>query len=75
MFGLTALERWHDDSKELDIFVRAERVPEVKELLEKSQLEFKVIIENIQDAIDKENPPLSEDELTLVGRNGKSVDS
>lgn len=72
---MTALERWHDDSEELDIFVRAERVPEVKELLEKSQLEFKVIIENIQDAIDKENPPLSEDELTLVGRNGKSVDS
>ncbi|XP_046673648.1 carboxypeptidase B-like [Homalodisca vitripennis] len=64
------VEKWYLGEKEVDVFVQAEKVPQVKESLDKDQLEYRVLIDDVQDAIDKENPPLSEDELNLVGRKG-----
>lgn len=67
----TVVEQWRHGEKDVDVFVPAEKVPLVKDKLEKSQLQYSVIIDNIQEAINNENPSLSEDELELAGRKGK----
>lgn len=56
---------------EVDVFVPADKVALVKGFLNESTLEYSVVIDNIQELINNENPPLSEDVLDLVGRKGE----
>lgn len=43
----------------------------VKNALNNGSLSFDIFIEDLQRAINEENPPMNEDELDLSGRKGK----
>lgn len=47
----------------VDMFVKQAVVDDAREFLKKAQIPFEVIIEDVQDAIDTENPPLDEIDL------------
>lgn len=66
------MQRWGGNVSAIDIFVTQDNINTTKDALEKLQIRFDVLIDNVQDAIDSENPPLSEDNLdAFVGRSGK----
>lgn len=54
----------------VDIFVKPAVVDEAKEFLKREQVPYDVIINDVQEAIDNENPPLDETEL-WQNRDGK----
>lgn len=54
----------------VDMFVKSSVVKEAKEFLLKSRLPFEVVINNIQEAIDSENPPKDNSDL-WQNRNGE----
>ncbi|KAL3273900.1 hypothetical protein HHI36_015324 [Cryptolaemus montrouzieri] len=60
---------WGGNVTCLDIMVRAPYVKKLNESFGKSKINFEVIIENLQDAIDNENPPV--ETLELDNRQGK----
>lgn len=57
-----------DDS--IDVLVKPESISAVKSILKESNVDFDVVIDNLQTAIDQENPKEDDDELE--NRNGKS---
>ena len=60
------------NSSTMDVLVKPESADEVKEFLDKNGLQFDVIIDDLQAAIDAENPSLSPEEMEeLEGRKGK----
>ena len=60
------------NSSTMDVLVKPESADKVKEFLDKNGLQFDVIIDNLQAAIDAENPSLTPEEMEeLEGRKGK----
>jgi Carboxypeptidase activation peptide. len=65
-------EKWGGSTSNIDIMVKADKVAAVKQYLEKAKLTYEVILEDVQRAINEENPEISEEELAvLTGRKGK----
>ena len=56
----------------VDLFVKPAVVDDAKEFLRKVQVPFNVIMDDVQDAIDSENPPLEETDL-WQNRDGKEI--
>lgn len=51
--------------------VRLEEIPRLSRYLKQKDLEYQVVIEDLQKTIDEENPSLSEQEMEeLEGRKG-----
>jgi hypothetical protein len=72
MSGVDTWLRLATNSSTVDILVRPETVDKVKEFLDGSGLTFDVIIDNLQAAIDTENPTMTPEEMEeLEGRKGK----
>ncbi|KAI5712610.1 hypothetical protein M8J75_009829 [Diaphorina citri] len=64
-------EKWGGSTSNIDIMVKADKVAAVKQYLEKAKLTYEVILEDVQRAINEENPEISEEELAvLTGRKG-----
>lgn len=61
---------WGGNATIIDILVRDSSVEKVKQKLEESKIRYEVIIEDLQKAIDEENPPIEESE-DLDDRKGK----
>lgn len=61
---------WGSQKTHVDIFVKEAELDNSKKYLDENELKFKVVIENIQEAIDTENPPKDEISHWQV-RNGK----
>jgi hypothetical protein len=56
----------------VDVLVRPENAGMVKEFLDSNGLTFNVVIDNLQAAIDTENPTMTPEEMEeLEGRKGK----
>jgi hypothetical protein len=60
----------------VDVLVRPETADMVKEFLDSNGLTFEVVIDNLQMAIDAENPTMTPEEMEeLEGRKGKDYTS
>lgn len=64
------IQKWFTNSISVDIMVQKKNSEIVKNALNNGSLAFNVFIEDIQQAINEENPPVNEDELELSGRQG-----
>lgn len=64
------IEKWFTNSTSVDIMVKKENSEIVKNTLNNGSLLFDVFIDDIQRAIDVENPPINENESELSGRQG-----
>uniref|UniRef100_A0A8D8ZAB8 Carboxypeptidase activation peptide domain-containing protein n=1 Tax=Cacopsylla melanoneura TaxID=428564 RepID=A0A8D8ZAB8_9HEMI len=66
------VEKWRSNTTSVDIMVKADKLTAVKQYLEKAKLTYEVVLDDVQRAIDEENPEISEEELALLtGRKGK----
>jgi len=64
------IEKWFTNSTSVDIMVKKVNSETVKNSLNNGSLSFDIFIDDIQRAINDENPPINEDELELYGRQG-----
>jgi len=64
------IEKWFTNTTSVDIMVKKDNSDIVKDTLKNGSLLFDVFIDDIQRAIDEENPPINEDESELSGRQG-----
>lgn len=65
---LTEVETWLSNGTTIDVVIRSLATLKV---LDEKNLKYEVVIDNLQRAIEEENPSLSEDEWTqLEGRKG-----
>ncbi|KAL1465084.1 hypothetical protein WDU94_004679 [Cyamophila willieti] len=65
------VEKWRSNTTSIDIMAKADKLTAVKQYLEKAKLTYEVVLEDVQRAIDEENPDISEEELALLtGRKG-----
>jgi hypothetical protein len=56
----------------VDVLVKPNTVDKVKEFLERTELTFDVVTDNLQAAIDTENPTVTAEEMEeLEGRKGE----
>jgi hypothetical protein len=63
------------NSSVVDVLVKPETVNKVKEFLDSSGLAFDIIIDNLQAAIDTENPTITPEEMEeLEGRKGEEFE-
>lgn len=60
---------WGANASAIDILVKPESLEKVRTVLNKQNIKFDVAIEDLQTAIDEENPPLEDDDWQ--NRNGK----
>lgn len=65
------IEKWFTNSTSVDIMVKKDNSEMVKNALNNGSLSFDVFIEDIQQAINEENPPINE--VELFGRLGKKM--
>jgi Carboxypeptidase activation peptide len=54
----------------VDIFVKKSMVDEARNFLQKSNVPYEIVIDDVQQVIDKQNPPIDDMEL-WQNRNGK----
>ncbi|XP_073978134.1 carboxypeptidase B-like [Rhodnius prolixus] len=66
-------EEWSSNKTHLDVFVPKDKVPKIKSYLAEKNINYKIMIENVQDAIDSENPPISDEEDEFEGRKGHKM--
>jgi hypothetical protein len=72
MSGVDTWLRLAANSSTVDILVRPETADKVKEFLDDNGLAFDVVIDNLQAAIDAENPTMTTEEIEeLEGRKGE----
>lgn len=64
------IEKWFTNTTSVDIMVKKDNSEIVKNTLKNGSLLFDVFIDDIQRAINEENPPINEDESELSGRQG-----
>lgn len=62
---------WGGNVTAIDILVKSNTLSAVRKELTRNNIRFAVVIEDIQQAIDDENPPQSEDDEELEIRQGK----
>ncbi|XP_026675212.1 carboxypeptidase B-like [Ceratina calcarata] len=71
--GLLSL--WVGNESTVDVMVRSEEIPRVSRYLKQKDLRYQVVIDNLQKAIDEENPLLSVEEMEeLEGRKGHRME-
>lgn len=64
------IQKWFTNSTSVDIMVKKHNTQIVKNTLNNGSLSYEVFIDDIQLAIDEENPPVNEEEFELSGRQG-----
>lgn len=62
------IEKWFTNTMSVDMMVKKVNSEVVKHALNNGSLPFYVFIDDVQRAINEENPPVDEEELT--GRQG-----
>lgn len=60
---------WGGNNSAIDILVKPDSVEKVRRVLNDEHIRFDIAIEDLQQAIDEENPPLEEEDFD--NRNGK----
>jgi len=71
IFFYIAYSIWSNQPSAVDIFVRSHMLSDVKSILKNCGIEYQVLIDDVQEAIEKENTPLSEEmQAELEGRKG-----
>ncbi|XP_060823918.1 carboxypeptidase B-like isoform X2 [Bombus pascuorum] len=71
--GLLSL--WVGNDTAVDVMVRSEEISRVSRYLKQKDLQYQVVIEDLQKAIDEENPSLSQEEMDeLEGRKGHRME-
>jgi len=68
LYYYLVIQKWFTNSTSVDIMVKKDKTEFVKNILNNGSLPFDIFIDDIQRAIDEENPPINEDELS--GRQG-----
>lgn len=62
---------WSNNASNTDIFIRSHMLEHVESIFHENGLSYKVLIDDVQQAINEENPPLSPDiQQELEGRKG-----
>ncbi|XP_014254080.1 carboxypeptidase B-like [Cimex lectularius] len=69
LFDQGDIEEWGGNSTHFDVFVPKDKVDEIKTVLNDNKIQFNVKIEDVQRAIDTENPPVEEED-EFEGRKG-----
>lgn len=68
---VTVLSLWVGNDTAVDVMIRSEEISRVSRYLKQKELQYEVVIEDLQRAIDEENPSLSVQEMEeLEGRKG-----
>lgn len=62
------IEKWFVNTTSVDMMVKKDNLEIVKHALNNGSLSFHTFIDDVQRAIDDENPPVNEEEFT--GRQG-----
>lgn len=62
---------WGGNATYIDILVKAKSVQKVAQKLKENNIQFELLISDVQKAIDEENPPVQEEEET-DDRQGES---
>ncbi|XP_012340528.1 carboxypeptidase B-like isoform X2 [Apis florea] len=71
--GLLSL--WAGNDTAVDVMIRSEEIARVSRYLKQKDLNYRIVIEDLQKAIDEENPSLSEQEVEeLQGRKGHRME-
>ncbi|XP_006609652.1 carboxypeptidase B-like isoform X2 [Apis dorsata] len=71
--GLLSL--WAGNDTAVDVMIRSEEISRVSRYLKEKDLNYRIMIEDLQKAIDEENPSLSEQEMEeLQGRKGHRME-
>ncbi|XP_043685175.1 carboxypeptidase B-like [Vespula pensylvanica] len=66
---------WSGNDTTMDIMVRQDAIPRVSRILREKNVRYDVVINDLQKAIDEENPPLSEELMEeLEGRKGHRME-
>lgn len=74
IFSQIVFSVWSGNDTTMDIMVRQDAIPRVSRILREKNVRYDVVINDLQKAIDEENPPLSEELMEeLEGRKG-SID-
>ncbi|XP_059052614.1 carboxypeptidase B-like [Achroia grisella] len=61
---------WGTNGTAIDVFIKSDSIQNVTRALNKENIPFEVVIEDLQKRIDEENPPLDENEAELQDRRG-----
>lgn len=65
------VSKWAGNESIIDVLIRPDMIPRVSRFLRERQIKYDVMIPDLQQAIDQENPLPSPEELEeLQGRNG-----
>ncbi|XP_063829617.1 carboxypeptidase B-like [Ostrinia nubilalis] len=64
------IQTWAGNGTYIDVLVKPHAVENVTEALNKENIRYVIVIENLQKMIDEENPPLDENEAELQDRRG-----
>ncbi|XP_015433604.1 PREDICTED: carboxypeptidase B-like [Dufourea novaeangliae] len=66
---------WTGNETAIDVMVRSEEIARVARYLEQKDLDYNVVIDNLQKQMDEENNVLSEEEMQEIeGRNGHRME-
>lgn len=64
------LDIWNINTTHVDVFIKKSKLSPIKDELQKGQFQFRVLVDNLQEIIDIENPSKPEKEEVLKGRQG-----
>lgn len=56
-------QKWASNTTSVDMYIKKDKIDEVKQSLNNASMDFRILVENVQQAIDEENPPLRSEEL------------
>lgn len=70
--SLSDISMWGGNSTYIDILVRARSLEKVTQKLKEHNIQYELVIPDVQKAIEEENPPIDEDEET-DDRQGERV--
>ncbi|XP_065220168.1 carboxypeptidase B-like [Planococcus citri] len=64
-------QKWASNTTSVDIYIKKDRIDEVKQALNNASMDFRILVEDVQRAIDEENPPQKFEELNeFTNRKG-----
>lgn len=56
-------QKWASNTTSVDIYIKKDKIQEVKQALNNASMDFRILVEDVQQAIDEENPPQKFEEL------------
>lgn len=69
--NFSVISTWGGSQSSIDVLVKPNAVQNVTRVFNRENISFEVVINDLQERINEENPPLDQNELELQDRRGK----